>query len=342
MLTKESQVEITVLHRQGKGIREIVRLTGYSRNTVRQVLRGQSKDRYGPRKARATKLDPFTGYLQERVAAAHPDRIPATVLLREIRERGYTGGITQLRIHLASLRPPKKEEPVVRFETPPGEQMQADWIVFRRGRNPLSAFVATLGYSRQVYIEFADNEQLPTLLRCHLNAFEALGGITRQVLYDNMKTVVLDRDFYGDGQHRFHPAFLDFAKHHGFVPRLCKPYRAKTKGKVERFNGYLRYSFYVPLASRLKQAGLQLDAETANREVRRWLNEVANPRIHATLKERPVDRWQRELPHLQPIPAPYSGLRPLGNARVLARAIPTESWQHPLSTYDQLAWEVRA
>lgn len=336
-------MEINVLHRQGKSIREIARFTGLSRHSVRRVLRGQAKDRYGPRTERPTKLDPFKTYLQERMAAARPDRIPATVLLRELKERGYTGGITTLRVYVATLRPVKEEDPVVRFETPPGEQMQVDWITFRRGLHPLSAFVATLGYSRMVYVEFVENERLPTLLHCHANAFEALGGVTAQVLYDNMKTVVLGRNVYGDGQHRFHPGFLDFAKHCGFVPRLCKPYRAKTKGKVERFNGYLRYSFYVPLASRLKQAGLLLDAATANREVRRWLADIANVRIHATLKERPVERWQDERAQLMPMPLPYTGLaKPFTGPAVPNGTLPTESWQHPLSIYERLAWEVRA
>lgn len=343
MLTKETQVEISVLHRQGKSIREIARLTGLSRNSVRRVIRGQAKNRYGPRETRPCKLDPFKTFLQERVSAAHPDRIPATVLLREIQERGYQGGITQLRLHLTSLAPAKPPEPVVRFETAPGEQIQVDWVVFRRGKDPLSAFVATLGYSRLAYVEFVDNERLPTLLRCHANAFEAFGGVSRSVLYDNMKTVVLERDVYGQGQHRFQGGFLDFAKHYGFVPRLCRPYRAKTKGKVERFNRYLRSSFFVPLQSRLKQAGLLLDAATANREVRRWLSEVANVRVHATLNEQPIVRWHAEREHLQALPRPYQG-QPKSEASPgrITVVPPLESWQHPLATYELLAQEVRA
>lgn len=339
MLNKETQVEVTVLHRQGKGIREIARLTGLSRNSVRRILRGEAKNEYGPRMARPCKLDPFRDYLRGRVLAAQPARIPATVLLREIQERGYSGGITQLRLFLIALTPPKLEEPLIRFETEPGEQMQVDWVVFRRGKHPLSAFVATLGYSRMTYVEFVDNERLPTLLRCHANAFEFFAGIPKTALYDNMKTVVLDRDAFGLGQHRFQGGFLDFAKHSGFVPRLCRPYRAKTKGKVERFNRYLRGSFYVPLVSRLKQAGLFLDVETANREVRRWLNEVANVRIHATTREQPTALWQAERECLLPLPQPYSGL-PKEIGVPLSKVIPFESWQHPLSTYDQLIREV--
>lgn len=341
MLTKETQVEIHVLHKQGKSIREIARLTGSSRNSVRKVIRGEAKAAYGPRKPRSSKLDPFRDYVRERVLAASPDHIPATVLFREIRERGYPGGISQLKAFLAQLRPDATPEPLIRFETDPGEQMQMDWVVFRRGKNPLSAFVATLGYSRLAYVEFVNNERLPTLLACHLRAFMAFGGVPRKALYDNMKTVVLGRDVYGEGEHRFQPGFLDFARHYSFVPRLCRPYRAKTKGKVERFNRYLRYSFFVPLAARYKQAGLEVDAASANREVARWLREVANVREHATLKEQPLVRWQREREHLQPLPALYAGLQEAVPATSPARVpLPVESLQHPLSVYQQLAQEV--
>jgi transposase len=342
MLTKETQVEIHVLHKQGKSIREIARLTGCARNSVRKVLRDQAKATYGPRKARASKLEPHYDYLRERVAAAAPNRIPAPVLLREIREQGYNGGLSLLKNFLATLRPTPVSEPVIRFETEPGEQMQVDWVVFRRGKSPLSAFVATLGYSRLAYVEFVTNEQLPTLLACHLRAFMAFGGVPRKALYDNMKTVVIERDAYGAGEHRFQPGFLDFARHYGFTPKLCRPYRAKTKGKVERFNRYLRHSFFVPLAARYKQAGLEVDTGIANREVSRWLSEVANVREHATLKEQPMVRWQRERPMLQPLPPLYPGLLlPAGSGPLPVRVpVPVESLQHPLAVYQQLAHEV--
>lgn len=99
----------------------------------------------------------------------------------------------------------------------------------------------------------------------------------------------------------------DFAKHSGFRIKLCQPYRAQTKGKVERFNGYLRRSFYVPLASRLGQSGLQLDVVTANVEVTRWLREVANKRVHGTTQEKPAERMEKEVAHLQALAQPWRG-----------------------------------
>ena len=108
-----------------------------------------------------------------------------------------------------------------------------------------------------------------------------------------MKTVVLERDASGEGEHRFHAGFLDYARHCGFVIKLCRPYRAKTKGKVERFNGYLRRSFYVPLVAQLKQAGLTLDVVTANIEVRRWLQrdrQSTHPWHDASASRRTAER----------------------------------------------------
>lgn len=219
-------MEIKVLARQGLSIREISRQLRVSRNTVRRYLRDIEAARRKPRPPRPHKLDPYRAYLEQRLRAAQPAWLPATVLYREIALLGYRGGLSRLRQFMRGLRPVRPAEPVVRFETPPGQQMQCDWIVFRRGREPLSAFVATLGWSRASYVEFVTDERLETLLACHEGAFEWFEGVPREVLYDNMKTVVLERDAYGPGEHRFQPAFLDFAGHHGFVPRLCRPYRA--------------------------------------------------------------------------------------------------------------------
>ncbi len=340
MVGVEAALEVRVLHRHGKSIREIARETGVSRNTVRRYLRDEEAARYKPRPPRPTKLDPFKRYLIERVGAAAPEAIPASVLLMELRERGYPGGYTMLKLFVASLRPKQPVEPVIRFETGPGEQMQVDWAVIRRGENRLSVFVATLGWSRASYVEFVTDERVETLIEAHENAFLAFGGTPREVLYDNMRTVVLERHGYGRGRHRFHPGFLDFARHCGFRPRLCAPYRAQTKGKVERFIRYLRHSFYVPLASRLAQEGLSVDRETANLAVRRWLREVANLRVHGTTGEVPAERLAIERVPLQPVPTPYGGrsVRSLQQNPVL---VPIVGLQHPLSFYDAFAGGVR-
>jgi transposase len=333
MLRLEGYVEIQVLRRQGLSIRAISAELGLSRNTVRKYLRSEGAPKAKRRPVRVSKLDPFREYIQGRIREAHPDWIPASVLGREITERGYGGKGSILRAYVATLKPQPPADPVVRFETEPGEQLQVDWGDFRAGRDPLAAFIATLGYSRYTYVEFVTDKTLATLKRCHVNAFEWFEGVPRRVLYDNMKTVILARHTYGPGLHRFQPAFLDFARHHGFLPQVCQPYRAKTKGKVERFIHFLRYSFYVPLAARLKGAGLIVDADLVNAEVKRWLNTVANERCHRTTNAIPRLRWEREREHLLPLPPAYP-------QRVSEQ--PTTRWrtvpplQHPLSVYDAL------
>ena len=356
MITNEVYVEIEVLRRHGLSLRRIAAEVGCAVNTVRSHLAAGQAPKYERRVKRVTKLAAFEGYLRERQAAAHPAWIPATVLLREITAQGYGGGMSQLRAFLQGIRPAASADPVVRFETAPGDQMQIDWVEFRKGADPLYAFCATLGYSRASHVEFVTDMKVGTLIACHERAFAALGGVPRRLLYDNMKTVVLERDAGEAGEHRYHAAFLDFAKHCGFVIQLCRPYRARTKGKVERFNGYLRRSFYVPLVARLKQCGLKLDVVTANAEVRRWLREVANERIHGTTQVKPADRLQEERSHLQAIPTPWRGdiagarprptpspserraERPPAVVERLQAATPA---QHPLAVYEQLLEQCR-
>lgn len=162
--------------------------------------------------------------------------------------------------------------------------------------------------------------------------------------------MVLERDVEGEGAHRYHAGFLDYARHAGFVIKLCRPYRARTKGKVERFNGYLRRSFYVPLVAQFKQAGLVLDAATATLQVRRWLDEVANVRVHGTTGEPPVAQLAAEQAALQALAPPWrggiEGARPQaevahdeGPARppaVRAHLETEQPAQHPLAVYDAL------
>jgi len=331
MLTQEQAVEIRVLARRGVGLREIARQMGCSRNTVRRYLRDAEAARYRARAARATKLDAFKAYLTERVSAARPDWIPAPVLMQEIRDRGYEGGITQVKAYLATLKPATAAEPVRRFETPPGQQMQADFTVIRRGSDPLLALVATMGYSRAAFVRFSQKEDEAALAEALRAAFDYFGGVPAHVLFDNAKTVVLQRDAYGTGLHRWNPELMRLADECGFAPRLCRPYRAKTKGKVERFNRYLKGSFLVPLAARMKVDGLRLDVAAANAAVMRWLEEVANARVHATTGAVPAIRLAEE--RLVMLPPPRLLSPP---AIAVRRVVPVESLQHPLSVYDQL------
>ncbi len=303
MVTFETVMEIKILHKQGMSSRAIARELGISRNTVKRYLQAKSEPpKYTPRPAVASLLDEYRDYIRQRIADAHPYKIPATVIAREIRDQGYRGGMTILRGFIRSLSVPQEQEPAVRFETEPGRQMQVDWGTMRNGRSPLHVFVAVLGYSRMLYIEFTDNMRYDTLETCHRNAFRFFGGVPREVLYDNMKTVVLQRDAYQTGQHRFHPSLWQFGKEMGFSPRLCRPFRAQTKGKVERMVQYTRNSFYIPLMTRLRPMGITVDVETANRHGLRWLHDVANQRKHETIQARPCDRWLEEQQSMLALP----------------------------------------
>lgn len=151
-----------------------------------------------------------------------------------------------------------------------------------------------------------------------------------------MRTVVLERDRYGRGLHRFRPGFLDFAGHCGFRPRLCQPYRAQSKGKVERFVRHLRGSLWVPLSSRMAAEGVVVDRAAANLAAGRWLREVANARTHATIGEVPAARLEAERAALRPVPPPYGGLVPRPAAAAPTAARPVVGLQHPLALYDAL------
>ena len=187
------------------------------------------------------------------------------------------------------------------------------------------------------------NEQFETLRDCHEQAFDAFGGVPREVLYDNMRTVVQQRNAYGAGLHRFHPGLLDLAHHYTFTPKLCRPYRAKTKGKVERSIGYVRRSFFVPLVTRYQQNQETLDLEGLNGEFARWLALKANARSHGTTGEVPSDRLTREQPALQVLPPTrLSGPpRPAPSDRELVKSFPVEHLQHALSVYDAFLEEAR-
>ncbi|MDK2126966.1 IS21 family transposase [Chitinimonas sp. DQS-5] len=328
-------MEVQILRRQGHSLREIAVQTGIAINTVRKHLESGPPQRRR-REPKPSKLSAYHGYLQERVASARPQWIPATVLLREIREQGYPGGLRMLQAYLRTLRPAARPDPVVRFETAPGQQMQVDWIEFRKpghAEGMLAAFVATLGYSRASFVEFVTDMRLETLLACHQRAFDCFGGVPREVLYDNMKTVILKRDAYDKGQHQYQPTFADFARHYGFAPRVCQPYRAKTKGKVERMNGYLRYSFWVPLASQRRHDRLPVDGASCNLAVKRWLREVANARVHATTQCVPAEALIEERPHLQPLPPVWLGT----TVRTVA---PPQDAAKPVSRHAQPDWDI--
>jgi len=332
-------VDIHVLHRQGHSIRAISSQMGIARNTVRSYLRDLARTpAYGPRAARASKLDPFKPYLRERIEAAKPYWIPATVLYRELTTQGFDGKEGIVKNYIRQFKPDTREA-IVRFETLPGQQMQVDFTTIRRGQNKLKGFVATLGFSRACYVHFSTHERQEDWLYGIEEAFHYFGGVPKEVLFDNAKCIMIERDAYGEGRHRWNAKLLQLSADYGFQLRACRPYRAKTKGKVERFNGYLKNSFITPLAATLKQAGLALDVDAANGQVGPWLDEVAHQRIHGTTKQKPQNLLIKERLSLDDLPVRPSSAKVVTIKSSLAT--PIESFQHPLSVYDQLLEVVR-
>jgi transposase len=332
-------MEIKVMARQGHSIRSIARELGLSRQVVRKHLLGPGTMVYKSRSPRATKLDGVAPYLLERIEAAKPQSIPASVLFLEAVARGYDGCESQLRRWVALHKPVTKSDPVVRFETAPGEQMQADFTFIRKGARPLLALVATLGHSRASFVRFVGSEDTDSLMECLKLAFEFFGGVPQHVLFDNAKSVILQRDCYGYGLHQWNPKLLDLSCAYGFTPRVCRPYRARTKGKVERFNLYLKRSFVVPLSVSLRQAGLELDCATANAHVGPWLTQVANARLHGTTGKRPDEQLVLERATLLRLPV-MVGSSALPAVAPCFAVLPIESLQHPLSVYEQLIPEL--
>ena len=288
MIRGEARYMVRELLRDGVSISEVARRTGYDRKTVRRIRDRDGHPAAQRRRARGSRLDPYAPYLRQRAAAGV---LNATKLFAEIQRQGYPGGIAQVRRFVRPLRPASAPLVIERFETPPGHQGQVDWTACGRlwhdGQlRPLSAFVLTLGYSRRQYVEFTVRQDLETFLRCHVHALRFFAGVPHELLYDNLKTAVDHRR--PDGSIVWNGRFRDFADAYGFVPRACRPYRAQTKGKVERGIGYLKGHFLLGL-----DLGTRPLADL-NREVVRWLGETADRRVHGTTRERPIDRWPAE------------------------------------------------
>jgi transposase len=292
------------LHRQGLTLSAIARQTGLDRKTIRRyVERGLEPPAYQPRPPRSNKIDPFQAYLHGRVAA-YPE-LTASRLHRELRVLGYAGGYTGVKVFLRSIRPGSSAGFEVRFETPPGRQAQVDFAHFRTEftdepgvERVVWLFSLVLGHSRMLWGRFVSQQDMQTVLRCHAAAFEALGGAPAEILYDRMKTVV-DREAPQDGPDAGHIVYnrtlVEFARHYGYLPKACKAYRAKTKGKVERPFRYIREDFFLGRSFR--------NRDDLNGQFRQWLDQVANVRAHATTHRVVSEHFAEERPWLKSLPA---------------------------------------
>lgn len=283
MLTEKQVFEIRILYREGLSKLAIARRLGIATNTVNKYLK---KEWYQMAK-RGSKLDSFKDYIKKRLEE-YPE-LTATVLFKELVEKGYTGKLTILRMYVASIRPKEKPEIIVRFETEPGKQFQVDWgmgtTVIAGEKTAVKFFIMVLSYSRMLYVETVPDEKLETLIQAHLHAFEYFGGYPSEGLYDNMKAVVKKLQ----KQKEYNARFMDFADFYGFKVITHRPYNPKAKGKVERMVPYVRKNILY---------GQSYSSLTELKNVLRdWLVE-ANQRYHSELKETPLERFEREKNHL--------------------------------------------
>ena len=281
------------LSAQGKSIREIARIVGIARNTVRRYLRG--KPEAAPRPKRGSILDAYKAQIRTWITEDHFWNCEA--MFPRLREQGYTGSLATLKAYVHTLRPGKAgQHPIQRYETKPGEQMQYDWGEFHYEKDghekKLYGFVAVLSYSRMRFISFVKRCDTPTMIRCMMAALEYFDGLPQAALTDRMKSVFLEMD---GNTPVWNPVFADFAASVGMAPRVCKPYKPQTKGKVERSVGIIKESFWP---------GVRFtDIDDLNVQARSWCDRL-NQKVHRTTLCVPIDRWVEE--HLRPLPTGYA------------------------------------
>ena len=270
---------------------DIAARLGVSRGLIYHWLRTGQLDReldaLPARRVRVThpgKLAPFEPIIDARLAT-YPE-LSAVRLFDEVRAAGYAGGLSQLKCYVRRVRPRPPVEPVVRFETSPGHQAQVDFAECRFPWGKRFALLVVLGYSRLLWVQFYSRQTMATVMHGLEAAFAYFGGVPRELLFDQLKAVIIDDQRVGGGKVLENPEFLRFAAHWDFRIRACRPYRAKTKGKVERPVHYLRHNFVY---------GREFvgDADL-NAQALAWLDATANVRVHGTTHEVPRVRFERD------------------------------------------------
>jgi transposase len=296
MITPEQHAEIRRLYfGEHWKVGTIATTLGVHHDTVRAAIALDT--RAMPRgTCRRTKLDPYLPFIRETLAQ-YP-RLRATRLHAMLQPRGYDGSAVQVRRLVRVLRPQVTRPLYRRLVVLPAEESQVDWgsfgtIRLGHGTRLLSGFVMVLSYSRALFALFTLDQTLESFLRGHVAAFGAFQGAARTLVYDNLKSAVLER--HGTAI-RFHPRLLELAGHYHFAVRPCTPARGNEKGKVERQILYLRDAFFAARTFR--------DVDDLNAQFRHWRDEVAHQRPHPEQRDRTVAQvLADEQPRLLPLPA---------------------------------------
>ncbi len=295
MITPEQHAEIRRLYfGEHWKVGTIATALGVHHDTARAAIADTQAVRRGT--CRPTALDPYLPFVRDTLAQ-YP-RLRATRLFEMVRPRGYPGSVVQLRRVVRLLRPQAVPTVYRRLTTLAAEEAQVDWGAFGsirigHGTRSLSGFVMVLSYSRAIWALFTLDQTLESFLRGHVEAFQMQGGVARTLVYDNLKSAVLERQ---GSAIRFHPRLLELAGHYHFAPRPCTPGRGNEKGKVERQIQYLRHAFFAARTFR--------DVDDLNAQFRRWRDEVAHQRPHPEQRDQTVAQvFAHEQPRLLPLPA---------------------------------------
>ena len=282
---------------KGMTYTEIGRKYHIDPRTAKKYAESDTKPVYELRERKPSKLDPYKHQMDIWLEEAP---YSAMRIFEKIQELGFDGKYSIVKEYVRSKKQDLDHKTTVRFETMPGLQAQVDWAFFEdhivmenKEVKKLYCFLMILGYSRARYIEFVTDMSTNTLIRCHQNAFRYMGGYPEEILYDNMKQVVVKRLIKQEDS-TMNSQFEDFAGFYGFKPVLCRPYRGQTKGKVERTVSFVRDNFMT---------GIQYHSlDDLNGQALAWCNKV-NAKEHGTTGEIPFDRLKEE--RLSPLSREY-------------------------------------
>jgi transposase len=286
MIDVEEFLTLRDLFNKDLSISEIARQTGHSRVTVRKHLNSQIPPMPKKRSRKPSKLDGHREYIIDRLKEFP---LSASRIYREILDRGFTGKYTIVKDFVHEVRPNVGVPAIYRYETKPGVQAQVDWaecgyIEIDGEKRKLYCFTMVLGYSRMRYAEFTLRIDVFTLIQCHINAFGYFGGYPQELLYDNITQIVKKRA-QKSSDSTWNSHYQDFFEHYGFIPRLCRPYRPQTKGKIERTVGFVKKDFFM--------GGNFTSFTDLNSQLQKWLSRV-NSISNGTTHEIPIDRFEQE------------------------------------------------
>lgn len=287
MLNLEGWKMIRELKKSGMSVSAIAKQLKLDRKTVRKAIYSDSSPKY-IRRASKSILDNYKPYLDDRLERFN---LTSQRLHEELMDQGFEGKYGMVNKYVQSKKSEYKTKATLRFETIPGEQAQVDWAYLgdfydqdKKKIIRLCCFLMVLGYSRMKFIHFFDSDDSHNFLTGHNLAFKFFGGYTREILYDNLKSVVLKRAFK-QVDSEFNKEFLEFSGFYGFKAILSQPYRPQTKGKVENTVRFVRDNFFNGSEFRT--------LDEINEKAKEWLDKVNN-RIHGTTHEKPIERFNKE------------------------------------------------